>query len=495
MEKTQRTRSAKQSAIFGVLSSLIAAGGAIDHAVAEEWRITPSLTVEESYNTNSNRDFKGREKADYITSISPGVAVRGDGRRVKLNFDYDPQQLIFVHQGSQDTLRQRFRGFGQVEALEQFLFLDAEASVDQQFVNSTGAVGSTTLTTNNNLATVQNYSFGPIFRNHFGNFADSEVRYHYLIFTSDSSAVADTTTHDVGASLRSGRTFTELAWQLNGGYTTSDRSGGGQFSGTSTERTRIKLDTQYALNSMFSLLAGAGYDQIKDPTLFNTPGGPVWDVGFQVRPNSVSRARFTFGERYDKPNFGVDVDYSISESIRFNSRYARSIETSQTLQGSSLNEIGVDSAGRLVNLRTGQPFLPGDPAFGLTNQAFRQDRAELGVSISSGRNGYSLQAFREERSFDLVNTNDSNSIGVTLNWTRKLTPLLTFDLGGSYTRTEFPNLGSRKDDYYTGLASLSYQLSQTAKTRLSYRRTDRESNAANSDIVEDVVTIGISKTF
>lgn len=477
-----------------VLAAALAAGAGSD-ALAEQWRVTPRVEVEEAYNSNINLSPRGQEKSDFVTSISPGVAVRGTGRRLSLNFDYDPQQVFFLHEGSRSGVRQRFRGFTNAELLEQLLFFEANGSVNQQFVNSTGGVGGTTLTASNNLSTVQTYSLGPVLRNHLGSFADAETRYRYSAFLVDSDQVADTTQQDLSFILKSGRMFTDLGWTLNLLNSDADRKGDGSFAGTSSKHKLASVDTQYALNSTYSLLGGVGYEKIEDPTLIDPPNGPIWNVGFQVKPNSVSYARFTIGERFGGSNKSADVRYEISPSARVTARYSQSIQTSQSLAIDNLSQIGLGPSGGLINTSTGRPFLPGDPLFSLQNSAFRQDRFSLNLNLTSGRNTYSGEVFDEKREFDTLIANDTHTTGFVVNWTRRLTPLMDFNIGASYARSDFTNQADRKDDYYSATSGLSYRLSETAQARLSYRHTDRRSTAAGSDLREEFVALTLSKEF
>ncbi len=422
--------------------------------------------------------------------------MRGSGRRLSLNFDYDPEQVFFLRNSDESELRHRFRGLTSAELLEQLLFFEASGSVNQQFTNNTGAIGGTTLTTSNNLSTVQTYSLGPVLRNHLGTFADTETRYTFSAVSVEGDNVSDTTTNALSFLMRSGRDFSTVGWTFNANASEADRSGGaGTFDGTKTERQLAKLDTQYAVNSSFSLLAGAGYEKIEDPTLNEQPDGEIWDAGFQFRPNSVSSARFTAGQRFGGANYNLDVDYRPSPSTRFRAGYVQQINTSQGLAVQNLGSLGVSQSGALINQQTGQPFLPGDPQFGITNAAFRQDRFSAGFETSGLRNRYTIDIFDEKRDFDTQVTNNTHSRGVNLGFNRSMTPLLSFNLGASFSRSDFENLGDRQDDFYSGTSGFAYSLSDTAQARLNYRYTDRRSSTPNGDIVENVITLTLLKEF
>lgn len=467
-------------------------------AAAEQWRVTPRLTVEQAYNSNVDLATKGNERSDFITSVSPGASVRGTGRRLSLNFDYDPEQVFFAHSSDRNELRQRFRGLTNAELLEQLLFFEASGSVNQQFANNTGAIGGTTLTASNDLRTVQTYSLGPILRNHFGTFADTETRYTYSLFKVDGGdTLSDSSQNELSFIARSGRDFSTLAWTFTLSGSEMERTGGNTstFRGTKTERRLAMLDTQYALDSTWSLLGGAGYEKFDDPTLTDPPDGAIWNAGFQVKPNSISVFRFTAGQRYGGANYNASLDYSLSPNTRFRGAYLQQINTSQGLAVQNLGNLGVSQSGALINTQTGQPFLPGDPQFGITNAAFKQDRFSLGFEHTTPRNRYNVDVFDEVRTFDSQIQNNTHSRGLILGFNRSLTPLLSLNLGASYSINTFENQGSRQDDYYSATSGLSYQLSSTASARLNYRHTARKSDAANSDIVEDFVSVGLVKQF
>lgn len=496
MRQTHKARRARPGSRVSAIIILTLTAVAASNASAEVWRFTPRLTVEQAYNDNIDLEPKGQEQSDFVTSISPGLSVRGTGRKLSLNFDYDPEQVFFWKDSSESDLRQRFRGFANAELIEQLLFFEASGSVNQQFTDNTGAIGGTTLTTSDNLETVQTYSAGPILRNHFGTFADTELRYTYSAFLIGGDDVADTTQNEVGFLARSGRDFTRVAWTLTANASEAERDGGtGTFSGTDTERQLARFDTQYAINSSFSLLAGVGYEKIEDPTLTDPPDDPIWDVGFLFRPNSLSTMRFTAGERFGGANYNAAVDYQYSPLTRFRASYVQAINTSQGLGVQGLSTLGLGQSGTLINTQTGQPFLPGDPRFGVSSAAFRQDRFSAGVEHTSLRNRYSLNVFDEKREFDTTINDNTHSRGIILGFNRSMTPLISLNLGASYSRSEFENQSDREDDFLSGSAGLSYQLSDTAQARFTYRHTERTSSAPNSDIIENFVAVTLLKEF
>lgn len=479
--------------------SFALAAGLPGAAIAAEWRITPRIEVDETYNDNITLAPKGREKADFITTISPGIGVRGTGRRVSLNLDYDPQALFFARESDNDQQRQRLRGGGQVELWEKVLFLDAQASINQQVVSSTGGVGGTDLSASQNLTTVQTYNIGPTFKHHFGPYADSETRYQFSAVTVDSENVADTTSNTASFVLRNGRYFTDLGWTLTLNESRTERSGGtattvNTFTNTASDRRLAKADTRYAINSMFSLLAGVGYEKIKDVSLLQQPDGLLWDAGVLFRPSRTSSFKVTHGRRFGDPNTAVDVSYQIGPKTTLTASYDQTIQTSQGLLSDSLSRITVDEFGRLIDRQTGLPFNPNDPTFGLNAGAFRSDRFATTLNAVRGRNTFRFELFEEQREFDISNAT-TDAMGGRFNWTRRLTRATDLDLGATYTHTEFSGALSREDDFYSVNLALTYRLSDSLRGIVSAHRTERLSTAVDGDVVENLVSVRVRKQF
>lgn len=57
-------------------------------AFAAEWTIKPSISVQESITDNANSGPPGQEKGDLISTVTPGVSIRGEGARLNLSLDY-----------------------------------------------------------------------------------------------------------------------------------------------------------------------------------------------------------------------------------------------------------------------------------------------------------------------------------------------------------------------------------------------------------------------
>ncbi len=459
-------------------------------AWAGEWRITPSLAVEETFTDNVAAAPEGQEKTDFVTSVSPGLSVRGSGGRVSLNFDYALQRLVFLKDSSRNEFRHSLAGNGSAEIAKDVLFLNAQASISQQTVSNTGAVSASELNDNPNRQTVQTYSIGPIVRHRFGNWAEAEATYNFTRTDVGGEAVSDSNVNSARATLRSGTRFSRFLWSLTGSRSETSRSSGA----SDNSRTTTIADLEYVVSRKVSMLAGIGFEKLKDATLTTEPDGLIWDAGLRLRPGPRTSLVVTYNDRYDDTSVGVDASYLLGSSTRISLTYSESIQTTEGQLSQDLEFVGVDDSGTLIDTRTGLPFSAGDPAFGLTTNAFRQKRLSLSLSGSRRRNTFSLQGFRETRETDATGTEET-SFGVTVGFSRRLSRRADTSLGVSYRNTDFGTADGREDDFYSVSAGFTYRISQGLNGALSYNLTKRDSTTGGNDLTENAVTVRVQKTF
>ena len=141
-----------------------------------------------------------------------------------------------------------------------------------------------------------------------------------------------------------------------------------------------------------------------------------------------------------------------------------------------------------------QGFGPGVIPFSLTNGSFFDKRFELDATATRGRNTFTVTGYHDRQS-DQVGQSNTQGIGGVFGWSRQLWPDLTSNLSASYERISFLDGSGRKDNYYYASAALVYTLSRTASVQFSFLRSDRESNQKQNNLVDDLVTLSLTKQF
>ena len=62
----------------------------------DDWTITPSVSLYESYTSNASLNPLGQGNPDFFTTLVPAVDIRGDTSRLKLNFDYSLAAIAYI---------------------------------------------------------------------------------------------------------------------------------------------------------------------------------------------------------------------------------------------------------------------------------------------------------------------------------------------------------------------------------------------------------------
>jgi len=464
-------------------------------ALAGNWTLSPQVSVEEAFNDNVRSSAPGTQEGDFISRVSPGVSLRGTGGRVSLNGDYNPERLIYLDNSDLNEFRQNLLAGGNVELVQGRLFLDAQASVSQQIINPRGAVTGSTLNANSNRSTVQTYNLTPTLRQHFGSWADTEVKAR-LSRTfgggndgSGGQGISNTTITGGTVTVSSGRRLTRAKVDLTLDTTITSQSG----VGNTTKSYSATSDLEYRFSSQYALTGTIGLERIKDNSINNQTRGLFWTAGFLIDPSPRTSLKIDYGDRFETKNFGFDLNYDITPRTRLQASFSETVTRSQNQLSNNLATLGVDDAGNLVNLNTGLPFVAGSQTFGVSNNSFHQKRYSLSLVGSRGRNNFSVDAFNENRETDATG-GDEKSIGGNVSWSRTLSRFADISLNLGYTNTDFSGIDDRTDDLFTASTAYTYKVSDTLQASFTYSFSDRTSSSTD-DLRENVVTFRVSKIF
>jgi uncharacterized protein (PEP-CTERM system associated) len=469
--------------VVGLVYSVGARGG--------DWSITPSLSVSETFTDNANlATDEGDPNSDFITQVAPGVSVRGTGGRGNLNLDYSLSQYLYHRNTRDDATNNSLAATGQVEIWEQIAFIDGRASIAQVVDQTTAPTSDSVTGQNVNRTETQAFEISPFVRHHFGAWADTEARYNYSGVSTETDRIEDVTIRSEQVRVSSGRRFTQLLWSLTALNSKTTNEGD-----EPTERERrVDTDFTYILNRHVSLLTGVGYEDIEDPGLTSQPSGVTWNAGLALQPGPRTSLRFTTGERNGDTTYDFEGSHVLSPRTSIRASYSESIQTSQRQLSENLDFLAVDPlTGQFIDSRTGLPFRT-DDAFGLTENTFRQKRFTLGLSGSRRRNTFGAQLFWEERETEATGIVETG-YGGNINLSRRMSPRLTGGLSLSYRTTDLGTVDERTEDEIGASTRLSYQVGNDVQATLSYNLTLRKVNNAPDDLMENSVTLGLTKSF
>jgi uncharacterized protein (PEP-CTERM system associated) len=458
---------------------------------AGEWTIVPAISLTEAFTDNSRLATGNQERnSEFATTVSPAVSIRGEGARLSGNLDYSLDAIYYKNDTFGNSLRNNLITNGRAELWENALFLDAQGSVSRRVVSSAQASSTSPIGQENNRTTVAAFNLTPSYRHHFGTWLDAELSVPYRRVEISSDQATDTETLEQRLSANTGREFGRLQAGLE--VVNSKTARDGRFGALKF----LTADTtySYAITRQVALLWGFGYEDYEDATLRDPPTGLTWNVGTALTPDSRTSIRLTGGERNGETNFNLDAAYRLSARTTVTATFVERIQTNQQQINDDLTFIGTDGAGNLVDLRTNQPFRPGDDNFDLQSNTVRSERFAAGVSGTRGRNNFNLLGSWETRDTDATGL-EQTVIGGTMILGRQLTPRTRANLVLDYANTDFGTADGRTDDRYLVSALVSYTIFRNTALDLNYSRTQRASNVDTADLTENAAFVRLSRIF
>jgi uncharacterized protein (PEP-CTERM system associated) len=465
-------------------------------ARADNWDITPRISVTESFTDNVDLATEaGNRRSDFISAVTPGLSVRGAGARVQAGLDAQTEFRYYAETSSRN--RENFfpnlAGYGRVELWEDQFFVDARAGISRLTTDPTvGAFSGFGSPATRDIGTteVRSFSITPQYLYRFGGFAKFSAVVDYGFVDSDNSTLGAAQTLTETVQLNSGTSFTQYLWSLSALHTKTmrDTAFGDQ------EETRATVGGTYIVNQQLALLSTLGWQDFTDQTFTNNNDGLIWNVGFNYRPSSRTSVRASYGREYGTNSVTLSSSYAPTSRTQLTADYFETVRTSQQLVLQDLRFLGVNQQGVLVDTRTGLPFNFGGELFGFQSVSFRQKRFSAAASTTQGRNNFRVNAFVEKRDTDFTGS-EQTVYGVGANFGRTLTRQATGNVGLTLSRSDYGTADGREDDFISLFAGISYFLFKDVQANLNYFHSQRLSNLEGQDITENAVSVSLSKTF
>lgn len=463
---------------------------------AADTRIMPRISVTQWFSDNIDQQPSSQKRSDFITAVSPGVRMTSDGARVRFSLDYDLDVIRYWQQDENDRTSNRLFHLGTAELWRELLFVDTRASITQERTTSFGGESPVDQTFTTNRTEVRTYSISPYIRNHFGDFADSELRYTFAQTYYSESVFSDATTNRLTGSLVSGAQFSQTLWTVFLDAADVDRSGdiAALTDSEDVSWRTAELRNQYGVNQYASVLANVGYERFEDRTLNEEPNGPIWAIGFRFTPSPRTTVDALYNYRFEEYFPTIAITHDFGPTTRFQASYFESLQVAGTTFQQNLTFLAVDEFGNYIDRRTAELFRAGNPNFGLTDSAVRIKRFNAALTSARDRNRYGLIAFYDERLTEATNIEET-AVGGAITYGRQVTVNTTLNVTGRYRENDLGTADGRKDDYYNLGVSLSYFMSEQLRMIVSYNFVLRDSNIDGRDYTENIVGVGLLKTF
>jgi uncharacterized protein (PEP-CTERM system associated) len=493
-----------------------ALGAMAPPAVAGEWRIVPSVAINETVTDNVGLTENHRE-SDWISDVSPGVSVSGRGDRVELDFDYRLHGLYYANDSSRNNLQNSLNAKGRLEALEDWFFIDASAMITQQNLSAFNGSTYSSVDTNDSDNTVETrtYQISPYFKGMLGDSTEYLLRYDFSKMISDKDSARNERTMQLAGRLAGRAEGSRFGWSIDANSQKNDFE-----QGRDTKSDLVRGMLTYHVDPQFSVSLIAGRES-NDYTSLDKRSHTIKGAGFEWTPT----------ERTLLSAFAEDRFFGNTSNITFTHRtagtawkYVRTKEA-YTATDQSSGAVGTyfglldsmfssaipDPAARAayVNAMLAANGISPDATLQggfLTTGVTLRENQELSLALVGARNTVTFAATRSETQ-DISNGTGSGwflgtdfsslesirQTGASINWSHKLSGLST--LTGSVSRLRSKGRGDSNLQTDETMYTVNFLTRLGPKTNagLGLRRVETE--RTTGDYTENAVTGTFSHQF
>ena len=461
---------------------------------AANWDIVPRLLLNETYSDNVNLS-RNNANEDFITQLTPGLSIRGQGGRVELNLDYNFQNLMYARDNNLNNTNQQLQANASAELYQQVLFLDVSSQISQQLVSTQGVISDNNINATGNRADVMSYQVSPYVKHHFGGYADAEGRLTFnQVFNSATNTTgtvannaASTSASTTSFNMTSGRYFNRIPWTFSyRSNTVSNDSTGG----ADTKFRSIEANISYVISRRYRLTSLIGNDDNTFSTSQRSTGGNRWEIGAIWTPSSRTRVVARWGDRYFGRTFFLDASHTHRHFV-FTAHYD---EQTQSLNDIQINQQLiplVDAFGQPVfdpNVSSNIALTTDRP--GLQNDVIVNQRLDINLAYSNRRNSANVGLYNSTRTGQASNSNEDIT-GLRASFSRQLSEKLTATINADWTSSDFQN-GQRTDNRYGFGAHLTRRLGRHMNGIIDYRYRQSDSDSTRNTYTENRLSASLN---
>jgi uncharacterized protein (PEP-CTERM system associated) len=438
-------------------------------AIAQTWKITPSIGIEETLTSNASLDGSSESKPDLVTQFTPGFAIIEKSAHTSLNGGVFLPIVLFARTGSENNkVYPSVNLVGNVEAAEKLFYVDASIVISQQYETPFGSRPAGLDTASANRYTAQTYSISPYFK----GVAQGNLNYEFRdtnLWTRANQALLTTNQSYTNEALgKISKDPAPWGWSVEGDWTNVKFPDQGALA-----TTLGRLQAIRQVDPQLQLSGGAGYED--DHYVFADFHGPTYNLGAHWRPTDRTVVDADWEHRFFGASYHFAFDHRTPLSV-WQVRASRDVTTyPQQVAGlpggldvaSYLNQLFLtsipDAAQRTAYIAQliqngGLPlFLQGGVNL-YTEQATIEQSFSASVGLLGARNEVFFTVFRLKsepvanapgavEGLAALNNNTQSGGGIT--WTHRLSSSLSVNTSANYLRTVAnpPQVGISKQGY------------------------------------------------
>ena len=461
--------------------------------------ITPTLSVGATLTNNVNLSATNKE-SDLILDVVPGIQIGGQTGRVRGFLDYQLAASLYARNQESGSLRNFLQARVNAEVVPSWLFVDASASISQQFISPFGTQTPDSSLNNSNRTEVTTINVAPYVQGQLAGQVNYVGRAFYNFTDSGTSQAANSTVWGALLGFDSTTRWSRLSWGLDFTYREA------RFTDQRSEFDQLNvLSLNYAITP--ELIASLrGNVETSNLTTFENETTTGWGGGVRWTPSPRTR----FVAEYDQRVFGnshlLSLDYRTPRTVWALSN-RQGLSTGQTSNGRGSSTSAFDllfaqfaqiepdpvQRAQLVNAFMRANGIDPNASFNsgyLPGQVVLERRQDASVSWLGIRdtlffNIYQTQS--ESLQPGVLNPDDPFAGGNVLRWrgaratwSHRLTPLSTLSVNAGGQRTS-ETFGGQETTVWNGMVMWSNQLAPRARLSLSARYTTQSGSSTYNE--------------
>ncbi len=457
---------------------------------AGDWEFEPRVGGELSYTDNVTLAAED-EESEFVTVISPGIRVTGEGRRASLDLDYRAEALFHGGESDRNEVIHELGAEGTIELVREQLFLDADATRSEDLVSGEDTVPDSNIFSSGARDSVTTYGIGPRLQYDLGSVARLRARYRREVVDQDDSRL-DTETDTARVALDSGPRFNTWGWSAS--YERTDEALARRGVGDEDrrfERARGELNVRAGARTEL-FVAGGTEDNDFDSARFDEIDGDFWEAGFRWSPRRRVTLEAAVGERF----FGDTARVSISaqgSALSASFGYREELVTESSLQFERSSQLVRDADGNIVLGPGGRPLTVVIPVPTLRDEVILERRATGRVAWERGHSRLAFSAVATEREFQASATREeTRGVDLRYTWTRLVRTSVTASVG--YTEQDFARRDRTDDSRFARLGA-NRDLGRGLSGSLELEANARDSTDDGADYDALRITAGVEKRF
>lgn len=454
---------------------------------AGDWIIEPEVALQGTYTdnlflTNSNKED------DFAVSISPGVSITGQGRRLVGSLNYRLENLVYASNSDFNTTNNQLAANGTVELFRQRIFVDGGVAFGQQNLVLFGNQPRDNLNPTDAQDDILTFSVSPFWVQRWGSFAASEVRVVYNEIDDFGDVLGDSEEAIFLGQIESGTQFNTWLWNVSGEASRTEFEDGEEV-----EFREITGQLRYVVNRRITVFANLGYQDDDFSTVDQEDtSGALFDVGVAWTPNIRTLVELSIGDRYYGSVVTLNAKYR-SRRVELFAEYTKEPELARERQLDLANFARAGSVqDLLVDPFTGQPVAASATPPNIGAEVFVRELFTVGATYKGKRDTGDIRFYIDNRDAQgqAAAQDGKGAIGV---YTRQLSRTNTFIASVEWEQNNQP--GSLDEDFLILYLGLNKRLGRHIEALAYVQRADLFSDQSLDEYTENRIAAGLRITF